>query len=351
MPCGFNAIGIKSRHKKHYPDVLNYLRCLSVYKCSYFRCGKTTVCQIFASLRSQKLHCVNCHQYTEASDFLGGLRPVRSSAETSSTATTTASKDTDRLFEWVDGPLVNAMLQGDAFLLDEISLADDAVLERLNSILEPERQLCLAERCGENTQEDQEEAVITATETFRLLATMNPGGDFAKKELSPALRNRFTEIWCPSPLFSQGASGLGDWRAILEHNMRLSTGVGNKEGLIYASPLSAAMVDFCWWFAMGREAAVGTSVCRRPMPTVRDLLAWVEFIHNLWGVRGHGTSSLGDLIVACLHGASLIFLDSLDVSDVGESEDETMMIFGRKEFMQTINQDSDRKLACFLHST
>lgn len=27
---------------------------------------------------------------------------------------------------------------------------------------------------------------------------MNPGGDFGKKELSPALRNRFTEIWCES---------------------------------------------------------------------------------------------------------------------------------------------------------
>ena len=27
---------------------------------------------------------------------------------------------------------------------------------------------------------------------------MNPGGDFGKKELSPALRNRFTEIWVPS---------------------------------------------------------------------------------------------------------------------------------------------------------
>lgn len=26
---------------------------------------------------------------------------------------------------------------------------------------------------------------------------MNPGGDYGKKELSPALRNRFTEIWVP----------------------------------------------------------------------------------------------------------------------------------------------------------
>lgn len=31
-----------------------------------------------------------------------------------------------------DGPLVEAMRQGDMFLIDEISLADDSVLERLN---------------------------------------------------------------------------------------------------------------------------------------------------------------------------------------------------------------------------
>lgn len=40
-----------------------------------------------------------------------------------------------RLFEWVDGPLVNAMKEGQIFLADEISLADDSVLERLNSLL------------------------------------------------------------------------------------------------------------------------------------------------------------------------------------------------------------------------
>ena len=28
-----------------------------------------------------------------------------------------------------------------------------------------------------------------------MIATMNPSGDYGKKELSPALRNRFTEIW------------------------------------------------------------------------------------------------------------------------------------------------------------
>lgn len=45
------------------------------------------------------------------------------------------------IFEWQDGPLVKAMRDGDLFLVDEISLADDSVLERLNSVLELERTL------------------------------------------------------------------------------------------------------------------------------------------------------------------------------------------------------------------
>jgi midasin len=39
---------------------------------------------------------------------------------------------------------------------------------------------------------------LTGHPSFRIMATMNPGGDFGKKELSPAMRNRFTEIWVPN---------------------------------------------------------------------------------------------------------------------------------------------------------
>lgn len=35
-------------------------------------------------------------------------------------------------FEWIDGPLIEAMKNGDILLLDELNLAEDAVLERLN---------------------------------------------------------------------------------------------------------------------------------------------------------------------------------------------------------------------------
>lgn len=39
--------------------------------------GKTTVCQMLALMRGQKLHILNCNQHTETSDFLGGFRPAR----------------------------------------------------------------------------------------------------------------------------------------------------------------------------------------------------------------------------------------------------------------------------------
>jgi midasin len=85
------------------------------------------------------------------------------------------------LFEWHDGPLVEAMKAGSTFLIDEISLADDSVLERLNSVLEPERTLLLTER-GTSSSNDAEQ--IVALPGFRVIATMNPGGDYGKKEVA-----------------------------------------------------------------------------------------------------------------------------------------------------------------------
>lgn len=204
--------------------------------------GKTTVCQLYADAASKQLVMLNCHQSTETADLIGSQRPLRNrlslqaevmrqALETlrsvtelahidenqdvdgllavltralklpslSSTATSSmrslrfSLQQSKALFEWYDGPLIRAMRTGDIFLLDEISLADDSVLERLNSVLEPARNIVLAERGGF----DVEHAQVTAHPHFKLFATMNPGGDYGKKELSPALRNRFTEIWVP----------------------------------------------------------------------------------------------------------------------------------------------------------
>ena len=64
------------------------------------------------------------------------------------------------------------------------------MLERLNSVFEFEKTLTIPEK-GDNN-------FMVANKNFVVVATMNPGGEVGKKELSLALRNRFTEMWVQS---------------------------------------------------------------------------------------------------------------------------------------------------------
>lgn len=177
------------------------------------------------------------------------------------------------LFEWHDGPLVQAMRAGEHFLLDEISLADDSVLERLNSVLEPERTLLLAEMAGGSAA-----AEVVAAAGFQFVATMNPGGDYGKKELSPALRNRFTEVWVPT------LEDFADVRQVVAARL-----VPERAAL--AEPI----VQFCEWYG-ARYGGAHSGVL-----SLRDILAWVSFVN-----AAH--VSLAD---AYLHGACMVFVDAL----------------------------------------
>ena len=201
------------------------------------------------------------------------------------------------LFEWEDGPLVEAMRRGDYFLLDEMSLADDAVLERLNSVLEPSRTLVLAEKGGVDTHD----VVLQAAEGFRLFATMNPGGDFGKKELSPALRNRFTEIWVP-PI-----DDVADIDLLLQRSLRT---LRNESKLV-----RERMLEYVSWF--------GSSICRsKECPreeltlSVRDILTWANFVVEV--VESNGESDIWDLYV---HGVKLMHLDGLGLGTGMNSEE------------------------------
>ena len=193
----------------------------------------------------------------------------------------------DRLFEWIDGPLVMSMKGGHVFLADEISLADDSVLERLNSVLEPERSLLLAEKaCG------SEPEIVKAADGFRFVSTMNPGGDYGKKELSPALRNRLTEIWCP---ISREKHEITD---IVQHNLRqpwITLGNGTEERRVNTA---STMVDFIEWFS-------NSDVGRRSTVSIRDILSWVQFINTVTA------NNRVDTAQAYVHGGCLVFLDSI----------------------------------------
>ncbi|XP_042318311.1 midasin isoform X2 [Sceloporus undulatus] len=254
-------------------------------------CGKTTICQIFAALANQKLYSVNCHLHMETSDFLGGLRPVRQSSVDKE------ELDSSRLFQWHDGALVLAMREDGFFLMDEVSLADDSVLERLNSVLETEKTLVLAEKGSE----DNEVELLTAGNKFRILATMNPGGDFGKKELSPALRNRFTEIWCPQ------SNSREDLIHIVKHNLDpgLSLARTNDKGVDVAE----LMMDFIEWLT-------NQEFGRQRILSIRDILSWVNFMNAMAQDRLSNASDEHQLlnispVTAFVHAACLVYIDGI----------------------------------------
>lgn len=292
-------------------------------------CGKTTICQMVAEAAGRELHIVNAHQNTETGDLIGSQRPVRNRGAiteslrrdlvealallpTSDESQAVASDDTvetlldkyrlhsleeregvlsqelieriaredarsKALFEWSDGSLVHAMKTGSFFLLDEISLADDSVLERLNSVLEPQRTLLLAEK---GVGEGDEDPTIQAQETFQFLATMNPGGDFGKKELSPALRNRFTEIWVPPLTDSEDVEAIVS--TTLNENVRR---------------LAKTIVAFSYWFGRTFRASSATPF------SIRDILVWAQFVNKC--------SQTSTPEAALIHGAATVFIDTL----------------------------------------
>ncbi|KAK9429716.1 hypothetical protein V1505DRAFT_393955 [Lipomyces doorenjongii] len=281
-------------------------------------CGKTTVCQLLAKCFGKALHIVNAHQNTEASDIIGAQRPLRNRSEIQSLLATELKKclaldnisdidvdldelievfdkskvyiDSDTLrriedlrsrlkilFEWCDGSLVQALRQGDFFLLDEVALTDDSVLERLNSVLEPERSILLAEKGSQDSN-------VSAADGFQFLATMNPSGDYGKKELSPALRNRFTEIWVPA------ITDIDDVYQIVNSKL------GENDKLFFSRPI----VMFARWFGETYGGSVGGA--GSGIVSIREILSWIAFIN--------ATDTLSPT-VRLVHGASMVFIDTL----------------------------------------
>lgn len=283
-------------------------------------CGKTQICQAVAEIHGKEMFIVNAHVNLETGDIVGAQRPLRNRsaierqlhddlASVLSTLPDTEAKKSSKsledlkaafaqlspemleavpsellsrikanitrsqaLFEWSDGSLITAMKTGQYFLLDEVSLADDSVLERLNSVLEPHRSLLLAEK-------GPIDSLVVAQDGYQFLSTMNPGGDYGKRELSAALRNRMTEIWVPQ------LSEEEDILPILKDKLQSMDGKKTK-----------AMLQFAKWFKQVFQGSSTSSV------SIRDLLGWVEFINKC-------PPSNPDF--AIVQGASMVYIDTL----------------------------------------
>jgi len=144
---------------------------------------------------------------------------------------------------------------------------------------------------------DGENTVITADEKFMFIGTMNPGGDYGKKELSPALRNRFTEVWC------EACTTKNDLHDIIMHNLRVDSQMMRES-------VATAILRFTEWLHT-------TDIGKKLTVSIRDILTWVEFINTC---TSDALMSKLTIAEAYYHGACLTCLDSLGSGCTGSEQ-------------------------------
>ncbi|CAF4499017.1 unnamed protein product, partial [Rotaria sp. Silwood2] len=103
---------------------------------------------------------------------------------------------TKPIFIFNDGPVIRAAKCGGILFLEDLDLSSQAVVERLNSMLEPSPTLTLTEDI--TTLSDQGQLDISLSQHFQIFASVHQEEAHQLLRLSPATRSRFTEIYVPA---------------------------------------------------------------------------------------------------------------------------------------------------------
>ena len=195
-------------------------------------------------------------------------------------------------FDWHYGVLLEAMSKGQWIILDEINLAEPEIVERIRYLLDAHPHLELSEHnerwidsrdydlmvkeyidkhqgegkddstlTNDAVQELTKKGVHRIHPNFRLFATMNPPGYEGRKELSPALMNKFRVKWIKE-LSSDDISG------ILKARYGLSDDMVDKIITLYSD-----MKDLS-----GKEGPLGKDEGTPYYYTIRHLFRLVERI-------------------------------------------------------------------------
>jgi midasin len=122
--------------------------------------------------------------------------------------------------------------------------------------------------------------------------------DFGKRELSPALRSRFTEIWVP-PVTQRS-----DVDLVLERSLLSYTNT-HDEDLDMLTSLRSLMLNYVEWFN-DTICNDPTTFCNDFKLSLRDVLSWARFIADV-SVKRQIISAYS----AFLHGAALMHLDGI----------------------------------------
>lgn len=129
--------------------------------------GKTAVLEA-AYCSTGKVYTVQGSGDTEVADFIGGYVQH-------------IDEDGKTQFIWVDGPLIQAMLEGACLYIDEIALIDPKVLAIVYGVMDGRDEIRITQ--------NPERGVIKAKDGFFVAAACNPNAPGAR--MSEALLSRF----------------------------------------------------------------------------------------------------------------------------------------------------------------
>lgn len=137
---------------------------------------------------------------------------------------------------------------------------------------------------------------VIAHTGFKLIATMNPAGDYGKKELSPAMRSRLTEFWMPH------IRDINEVRMILTRKLQKTAiyRLGHQQGLDVVSLLADFFAEMDRITQSGRLGDVFTL-------SIRDILAVCDYITEVQTKEG---TELGQMLIDAV---TLSILDGLPV--------------------------------------
>ena len=177
--------------------------------------AKTSSIQYLASVLGQPVVRVNLNGQSDTGELIGRFVPA-----TGSRASGGAQ------WSWQDGVLLEALRHGWWVILDELNLAEPAILERLNSLLERAPSLLVTEHDNRLFGPGGE----PIHPEFRIFGTMNPAEYAGRNALSPAYRDRWR-----GHLFVRTA-GESEYRAMLRQMIFGERPRVCVDGVLYGEP-------------------------------------------------------------------------------------------------------------------
>lgn len=209
---------------------------------------------------------------------------------------------------WEDGVLVQAMQEGLWLVLDEINAALPEVLFALQSVLDDDRMLVIAEKGG---------AIIKPHPNFRVFATMNPPDKYVgTKDLNKALIDRFVvslPVDYPNPNLE---------KKIINQHTKIGLKLGTESG---NSSFISRMVEFANVLRKKEKDNEILFSC-----STRQLINWASLINDI-GVK---------------EAAKIVILNKAEEEDIQKINDELNKYFRDDEnipggALEKVDKDAD----------